>query len=57
MNKQEYKDYCLHKYIAELEKEQRDKFFALFDKIHGAKKLDELKQKARKVYLELNKCA
>lgn len=57
MNEQEYKDYCLHKYVAELEKEQRDKFFELFDKLHGAKKLDELKQKARKVYLELNNCA
>ena len=56
MNEQEYKDYCLYKYVAQLEKEQRDKFFALFDKIHGAKNLDELKQKARKVYLELNKC-
>ena len=56
MTLQEHKHYCLHKYVAQLEKEQRDKFFALFYKIHGAKKLDELKQKARKVYLELNKC-
>lgn len=56
MNEQDYKDYCLYKYVAELEKEQRDNFFVLFDKIHGAKKLEELKQKARRVYLELNRC-
>ena len=57
MNDQEYKQYCLHKYVAELPKDKRDNFFELYNKIHGAAKLEVLKQEARKVYLELIKCA
>ena len=52
---EEYKQYCLYKYVAELPKDKRDEFFKLFDKINGAAKLEVLKREARKVYLDLNK--
>lgn len=53
MTQQEHKHYCLLKYIAELEKPERDRFFKLYDKKHGAKKLEQLKSEARQVYVEL----
>ena len=53
MTQQEHKHYCLLKYIAELEKPERDRFFKLYDKKHGAKKLEQLKSEARKVYQAL----
>ena len=53
MTEQQHKHYCLLKYIAELEKPERDRFFKLYDKKHGAKKLEQLKSEARKVYQAL----
>ena len=53
MTQQEHKHYCLLKYVALLDKQKRDDFFKLYDKKHGAKKLEQLKSEARKVYLEL----
>ena len=53
MTEQQHKHYCLLKYIAELEKPERDRFFELYDKKHGAEKLEQLKSEARQVYVEL----
>ena len=53
MTEQQHKHYCLLKYIAELEKPERDRFFELYNKKHGAKKLEQLKSEARKVYQAL----
>ena len=53
MTQQEHKHYCLLKYIALLDKQKRDDFFKLYDKKHGADKLEQLKSEARKVYTEL----
>lgn len=53
MTQQEHKHYCLLKYIAQLEKHERDRFFELFNNKHGAEKLEQLKSEARKIYLEL----
>ena len=53
MTQQEHKHYCLLKYIALLDKQKRDDFFKLYDKKHGAKKLEQLKSEARKVYQAL----
>ena len=53
MTEQQHKHYCLLKYIAELEKPERDRFFEMYDKKHGAEKLEQLKSEARKVYTEL----
>ena len=53
VTQQEHKHYCLLKYIALLDKQKRDDFFKLYDKKHGADKLDQLKSEARKVYTEL----
>ena len=55
MTEQQHKHYCLLKYIAELEKPERDRFFELYDKKHGAEKLEQLKSEARQVYVELKK--
>jgi hypothetical protein len=46
----------LLKYIALLDKQKRDDFFKLYDKKHGAEKLEQLKSEARKVYQELKNC-
>ena len=53
MTQQEHKHYCLLKYIALLDKQKRDDFFKLYEKKHGADKLEQLKSEARKVYTEL----
>ena len=53
MTLQQHKHYCLLKYIAQLEKPERDRFFELYDNKHGAEKLEQLKSDARKVYQEL----
>ena len=53
MTLQQHKHYCLLKYVALLDKQKRDDFFKLYDKKHGAEKLERLKSEARKVYLEL----
>ena len=53
MTQQEHKHYCLLKYIALLDKQKRDDFFKLYNKKHGAKKLEQLKSEARQVYVEL----
>ena len=60
MTQQEHKHYCLLKYVALLDKQKRDDFFYVVRQKHGAKKLEQLKSEARKVYLELkinNLCA
>jgi len=53
VTQQEHKHYCLLKYIALLDKQKRDDFFKLYDKKHGAEKLEQLKSEARQVYVEL----
>lgn len=53
VTQQEHKHYCLLKYIALLDKQKRDDFFKLYDKKHGADKLEQLKSEARQVYVEL----
>ena len=53
MTEQQHKHYCLLKYVALLDKQKRDDFFMLYDKKHGADKLEQLKSEARKVYMEL----
>ena len=53
VTQQEHKHYCLLKYIALLDKQKRDDFFKLYEKKHGADKLEQLKSEARKVYTEL----
>ena len=53
MTQQEHKHYCLLKYIALLDKQKRDDFFKLYNKKHGAEKLEQLKSEARQVYVEL----
>lgn len=53
MTLQEHKHYCLLKYVARLDKQKRDDFFKLYDKKHGADKLEQLKSEARHVYVEL----
>ena len=53
VTQQEHKHYCLLKYIALLDKQKRDDFFKLYNKKHGAKKLEQLKSEARKVYQAL----
>ena len=53
MTEQQHKHYCLLKYIGELEKPERDRFFELYNKKHGDEKLEQLKSEARQVYVEL----
>ena len=53
MNTEQYKHHCLLRYVCRLEKPERDRFFELYDKKHGADKLEQLKSEARKVYTEL----
>lgn len=53
MNTEQYKHYCLLRYVCRLEKPERDRFFELFNNKHGAEKLEQLKSEARKIYLEL----
>lgn len=53
VTQEEHKHYCLLKCIAQLEKPERDRFFELFNKKHGAEKLEQLKSEARKLYQDL----
>lgn len=53
MTLQEHKNYCLHKYVAQLDSKKRELFFEIYLKKHGENALEQLKCDARKVYLEL----
>jgi Ca2+-binding EF-hand superfamily protein len=47
---EQHKTECLYRYMKETTKENRERFFLMYEKIHGAVKLDELKQNAREFF-------